>query len=120
MRPSGTPRWAALIVLLAGGPVYGAEPYVLWDPQRPVPRAAECPRLEGVEFVVVKSRQPERDGYNWLHGAAVCWHGGRLLTSFGHNKGSENTATEEARERVSTNGGKTWGRGVYDRRTSRR
>jgi hypothetical protein len=32
-----------------------------------------------------------------------------LYVSFGHNKGSENTATEEARGRKSTDGGRTWG-----------
>ncbi len=83
--------------------------YVLWDPEQPLPPAAEIPWLEDVRFSVVKAREPEVDGYNWLHGAAVCWHGGLLYASFGHNRGSENTETEEARGRVSSDGGRTWG-----------
>lgn len=87
-----------------------AEPcFTLWDPEKPVPKASECPLLEGVEFVVVKPREPEADGYNWLHGAAVCWHDDKLYASFGHNEGHENTASEVAHGRMSTDGGKTWG-----------
>ncbi|NQT12817.1 MAG: exo-alpha-sialidase, partial [Planctomycetes bacterium] len=40
---------------------------------------------------------------------AVAWHKGELYASFGHNTGSENTATEVANGRKSTDGGKTWG-----------
>lgn len=83
--------------------------FVLWDPEKQVPKSADCPLLEGVEFVVVKPREPDVDGYNWLHGAAVCWHKGELYASFGHNTGSENTATEVANGRKSSDGGKTWG-----------
>ena len=109
MQLNWTARWTTLVVSFTAAVVYGADPLVLWHPEKPVPKAAECPRLQGVEFVVVKPREPDNDGYNWLHGAAVCWHGNRLYASFGHNKGSENTATEEARGRLSTDGGKTWG-----------
>jgi len=89
--------------------VFPAEPTVLWTPDTSVPKADVCPLLEGVEFAVVKANEPERDGYHWLHGAAVCWHDGKLYASFGHNKGRENTAGEQARGRVSTDGGRTWG-----------
>lgn len=88
----------------------GPEPrFVLWDPSEPVPNSAEATLLEDVEFVVVKAREPEVDGYNWLHGAAIVGHRRALYVSFGHNKGSENTATEEAHGRKSTDGGRTWG-----------
>jgi len=92
-------------------PVSFSDPsaFVLWDPNRPVPTSAECPRLKDVQFYVVQPREPEVDGYNWLHGAAICWHEGRLYATFGHNRGSENTASEVADGRVSTDGGKTWG-----------
>ncbi|MEA1952425.1 MAG: LamG-like jellyroll fold domain-containing protein [Planctomycetota bacterium] len=83
--------------------------FKLWDGDV-IPKAAECPLLEGVEFIVVKPREPEKDGYRWLHGAAVCRHKGKLYASFGHNKGKENTPTELARGRVSADGGKTWGK----------
>lgn len=83
--------------------------FTLWDPEKPVPKASECPLLEGVEFVVVKPWEPEVDGHNWLHGAAVCYHQDKLYASFGHNKGHENTASEVAHGRTSTDGGRTWG-----------
>ncbi len=86
----------------------GALPYALWDPAQPVPTAKEAPLVEGVRFEVIKAREPEVDGYNWLHGVAACWHKGTLYTSWGHNKGDENTPTEEARGRHSTDGGKHW------------
>ncbi len=81
----------------------------LWDASRPVPRSADLATLEGVEFHVIKRREPEVDGYNWLHGVALAWHKGRLFASFGHNQGSENTASEVANCLVSDDGGRTWG-----------
>jgi len=83
--------------------------YVLWDPARAVPKSAQAPLLEGVRFSVVKSRRPDVDGFNWLHGAAAVWHKGRLLVSFGHNTGSENTGSEIAEGRTSADAGRTWG-----------
>lgn len=83
--------------------------FVLWPKEMPVPKTAECPFVEGLEFHVVKAREPEKDGYNWLHGVAVCWHDDRLFATFGHNKGNENTSTEVARGRMSGDGGKSWG-----------
>lgn len=74
-----------------------------------LPAASDMPVLDGVEFRLIKPYEFSRDGYRFLHGVALAWHGGRLYASFGHNKGPENTATEEARGRVSTDGGRTWG-----------
>ena len=85
------------------------ERYVLWDPAGPVPKAAEAARVEGVRFGVLKRREPDVDGYNWLHGVALVRHKGAFWVSFGHNKGSENTATEVANGRKSTDDGRTWG-----------
>ena len=85
-----------------------AQPFKLWE-GGPVPKSSQLPLLGGVEFYVVKPRVPDTDGYNWLHGAAIVRHKGALYVSFGHNKGSENTATEVANGRTSTDGGKTWG-----------
>ena len=83
--------------------------FALWDPNKPVPASAEASLLEDVEFVVVKPREPDVDGYNWLHGAAIVRHKGSLYASFGHNRGSENTASEEARGCKSIDGGRSWG-----------
>jgi hypothetical protein len=83
-------------------------PVEIWDGP-PLPKAAEIPVLQGVEFSVVKPHQPKVDGGNWILGTALVWHKGRLYSSFGFNSGHENTATEEARGRISDDGGKTWG-----------
>ena len=81
--------------------------FELWK-GAPLPTAADVPLLSGVRFHTIKLREPEVDGYNWLHGVALVWHNHKLYASFGHNKGSENTASEEARSCVSSDGGATW------------
>ncbi|MBA4015709.1 MAG: cycloinulo-oligosaccharide fructanotransferase [Pirellula sp.] len=80
----------------------------LWLAEGPVPKAAALSDAQGVRFHVIKAHEPERDGYIWLHGVGLAWHKGKLYASFGHNKGSENTAGELACGRVSGDGGKTW------------
>lgn len=81
----------------------------LWDAREKLGKAAELPVLDGVEFHVIKAHEPEKDGYIWLHGVGLGWHKDKLYASFGHNRGEENTHGEEARCRVSEDGGKTWG-----------
>jgi len=85
------------------------EPAKLWS-GRPLPKSADIPVLSDVDFHVIKPHQPDVDGGNWLLGVALAWHKGRLYSSFGFNAGHENTPTEEARGRISDDGGKTWGR----------
>lgn len=80
----------------------------LWTADKPVPKAVELGELNGVRFHTIKAHEPEQDGYIWLHGVGLGWHKGKLYASFGHNKGEENTQGEEARGRVSIDGGKTW------------
>jgi hypothetical protein len=80
----------------------------MWDTTKPLPTAAKLPRLTGVDFCVIKPYEFDKDGYRFLHGVALAWHKGRLYASFGHNKGGENTDTEEARFSTSDDGGKTW------------
>lgn len=82
----------------------------LWDAKVKLPKAADVPMLDGVTFHVIKANEPEKDGYIWLHGVGLGWHKGKLYASFGHNKGEENTHGEEARGRISEDGGKTWGK----------
>jgi hypothetical protein len=83
--------------------------FELWDKTAHLPAAAELEELEGVDFHVIKKWDKPADGYTFLHGVALAWHKGKLYASFGHNKGAENTVTEEAQFRVSEDGGKTWG-----------
>lgn len=80
----------------------------IWDDSKGLPKAADLPILDGVSFHVIKPYEFDRDGYRFLHGVALAWHKGRLFASFGHNRGGENTDTEEARFSTSADGGKTW------------
>lgn len=86
-----------------------ARPFPLWSGARPLPVAADIPDVKDVEFRVIKKWDRGADGYTFLHGVGLGWHKGKLYASIGHNKGAENTVTEEAQYRVSEDGGKTWG-----------
>lgn len=82
--------------------------FPLWDDSQKLAEAKDLPVLDGVEFHVIKKWDKAADGYTFLHGVGLCWHRGKLYASIGHNKGDENTVTEEAQYRVSEDGGKTW------------
>ena len=82
--------------------------FPLWDASKMLAEAKDLPVLDGVEFHVIKKWDKEADGYTFLHGVSLCWHKSKLYASIGHNKGDENTVTEEAQYRVSEDGGKTW------------
>ena len=84
------------------------EARVLWKRSATLPKAAEMPLLKGLRFSVIKRYEPQQDGYRFLHGVALAYHKGRLFASFAHNKGVENTDTEEARYCVSDDDGRTW------------
>ncbi|MEW4564791.1 exo-alpha-sialidase [Bremerella sp. JC770] len=93
-------KWAHLL------PV--KNPVPIWDDSQTLLKAEELPVLKDVSFHVIKPYEVEEDGYRFLHGVALVWHKDKLYASFGHNKGAENTVSEEARYRVSDDGGKTW------------
>lgn len=82
-------------------------PIKLWTGSS-LPTTSQTEVLQGLRFHVIKKHEPEIDGYGFLHGVALGWHKGKLYASFGHNKGSENTLTEEGRYCVSSDGGRTW------------
>ncbi len=82
-------------------------PFTLWTGST-LPKTSEAEVLKGVQFHVIKKYERKVDGYGFLHGVALAWHQAKLYASFGHNKGSENTLTEEGRYCVSEDGGKTW------------
>lgn len=86
-----------------------AADFPLWDTTQKLPGAADLPLLEGTEFHVIKKKAPDVDGCRWTLGVGLAWHKGRLYASYGFNKGDENTPTEEAHVRVSTDAGHTWG-----------
>ena len=80
----------------------------LWDTAQCLPVAADIPTLSGVTFHIIKKWDQKTDGYTFLHGVGLGWHKGKLYASIGHNKGAENTVTEEAQYRVSNDRGQTW------------
>jgi hypothetical protein len=84
----------------------------LWDATQKLPKAADLPQVKGAEFHILKKQRPDEDGCNFTLGVGLVWHKGKLYVSYGFNKGSENTVTEEAHVRVSEDGGKTWGKPV--------
>ena len=111
--------WALAVLMLwvDGGPrsphADAAEPadtgFRLWDDTVRLPKRDEMPMLDGVRFSVIKPYEFDKDGYRFLHGVGLCFHEGRLYASFGHNTEGENTGAEEARGRISDDGGRTWG-----------
>ena len=84
-----------------------SQPFTLWTGSA-LPKTSAAEVLQGVQFHVIKKYGRKVDGYGFLHGVALAWHKGKLYASFGHNKGSENTLTEEGRYCVSEDSGKTW------------
>ncbi len=89
--------------------VGAAEPFPLLEKSVELPNAADLPELEQVDFHVIKKWDKPTDGYTFLHGVGLAFHKGKLYASIGHNKGHENTVSEEAQYRVSEDMGKTWG-----------
>ncbi|MCB1061931.1 MAG: exo-alpha-sialidase [Verrucomicrobiae bacterium] len=83
--------------------------FPLWEASQPMLKAVDTPMLANVRFSQIKQREPEVDGFTWLHGMAIVRHRGTLFTSWGHNKGKENTVTEIAQGRRSSDDGRTWG-----------
>ncbi len=85
-----------------------AKPFSLWDETQSLPVADDIPTLKNVKFHVIKRWDREADCYTFLHGVGLSWHRGKLYSSIGHNRGNENTVTEEAQYRVSEDKGRTW------------
>lgn len=80
----------------------------LWSPSQLQPSADQIESIPGVKLLPIKAYEPEQDGYHWLHGVALAYYHQRLFVSFGHNRGSENTAGEEAKFMTSRDLGSTW------------
>ena len=98
-----------ILAIFGGCHLFAAEPVMLWDPAVPLPRTFEMSVIAGTRFAVMKPYEFNQDGYRFLHGVGLAWHKNRLYASFGHNMGAENTDSEQARGRVSDDGGRTWG-----------
>ena len=81
--------------------------YKLWTGDS-VPKTSVIPQLKHVKFRTIKQFEPGKDGYRFLHGVAIVRYHNTWVTSFGNNRGGENTGSEEANSRFSKNG-KSWG-----------
>ena len=88
--------------------VDGEQLQAIWDVNETLLDSDDLPLLRSARFSVIKPYEFAKDGYRFLHGVALCFHKGKLYASFGHNKGGENTDTEEARWCVSEDDGRTW------------
>jgi len=100
-----------LLSTLSVLPSQAAEPapFPIWKSGVALAKAEELPEIRNVDFHVIKKWDKKSDGYTFLHGVGLAQHKGKLYASFGHNKGAENTVSEEAQYRVSEDGGRTWG-----------
>lgn len=81
--------------------------YKLWT-GGVVPNSEDLTVLKRAKFRVIKKYEPQVDGYRFLHGVAIVRYHNQWVASFGHNKGPENTGSEEAQSMSSKNG-KHWG-----------
>lgn len=82
------------------------EIYKLWTGGK-MPIIKELPKLKHVKFQTIKHYEPNKDGYRFLHGVAIAYYRHHWVASFGHNKGPENTGTEEAQSLFSKTG-RSW------------
>jgi hypothetical protein len=71
-------------------------PFPIWKSGVMLAKAEILPEISNVEFHVIKKWDKKSDGYTFLHGVGLGQHKGKLYASFGHNKGAENTVSEEA------------------------
>ena len=92
----------------------GTDPVIdIWDPEVEVPAISDLKVIPGIRYEVIT--EVAKTGGNWILGTHSIWHKGKLWTSFGWNYGegwTENSATEQARLRVSTDLGKSWSKDV--------
>ena len=81
--------------------------YPLWTGGE-IPTSNAVPVLKHVKFIEIKKYEPQVDQYRFLHGMAIARFQHQWVVSFGHNKGAENTGSEEAQSMISKTG-RRWG-----------
>lgn len=79
--------------------------YKLWTGEA-VPKSMDIPVLKNVRLKTIKKFEPEKDGYRFLHGVAIERYHKQWVVTFGHNRGGENTGSEEANSLFSKKGRK--------------
>ncbi len=100
------------LFLLTTAFVSPAGVYKLWNPTVQIPSAAEITPLSGVRFSVIKKREPEVDGFSWLHGVTLTPYQENLYATWGANREAENTSTEVVQCSQSGDDGLTWSKPV--------
>ncbi|MAX35639.1 MAG: hypothetical protein CME33_03615 [Gimesia sp.] len=82
------------------------EPVILWTGP-PIPAdLAEIPTVPGMTHQTI--HRAEKDGYKFLHGAAIIAHQGVLYANWANSPEHENGPHETLQGRRSEDGGKTW------------
>jgi hypothetical protein len=82
-------------------------PFTLWTGP-PIPSDVEkIPFPTGVEHRTI--HRPSKDGYKFLHGAAIVQHKGVMYANWANSPTNENGPHETLQGRRSKDGGKTWG-----------
>jgi BNR repeat protein len=81
------------------------EPYVLWTGP-PIPGPGQVPVVKGVTHQTI--HRATKDGYKFLHGAAIIWHKGTLFANWANSPTNENGPHETLQGKRSTDGGQTW------------
>ncbi|MDO5553922.1 MAG: sialidase family protein [Planctomycetia bacterium] len=74
--------------------VHADSPVSLWSGKE-YPTQDKMETIKGIEFIKVKTRQPEIDSWTWQHGPAIVRYKGDFYASVGVNPGSENTVGEK-------------------------
>lgn len=84
------------------------EEYVLWTGGKlSVADAGKLPFVEGMTHQTIQ--RATRDGYKFLHGAAIIEHQGVMFAHWANSPVNENGPEETLQGRRSKDGGKSWG-----------
>jgi hypothetical protein len=100
-----------MITTQSSDSLHPKEPYILWDDRQTLPTVEQpdaWDRISDIQYQMIKKREPEIDGYNFVHGVAIILYKNKMFATWGANKGAENTVGEEALFCVSHDLGKSW------------
>jgi len=81
--------------------------YTIWNDKVDMPKVSELSKVKS-EHITIKTFEPEKDGYIFLHGVAIVKFKERMYCSWAHNKVLENSDDEEVNFAFSDDNGRTW------------
>ena len=82
------------------------QPFTLWTGPPIPPDVEQIPFVKGVEHRTI--HRASKDGYKFLHGAAIVHHKGMLFANWANSPVNENGPHETLQGRRSSDGGITW------------